>query len=439
MVDEKKDPDDKPRASLKPGKQIDDDDEDELPPKSSKPAAKASPVEDLAPAPVSHAAPPLPKRGWGEPLARLDKRWTKVEAQLCAAVLVAEIFALCIWILLKGMAAGYTGGEDKSGLVLRGLVGAVVLGMVAHKLFKPKDPNDEAQEKKYAVITTVAVLVGLFAGRAWANLGADYSSNFLNWMQTASSLTLIGGLRGAATRLTLWLALLGASLATAQGKHINVDVVMRFLPVSFRVPVAVLGWLAAATMCLAGVWGFFDHIAIADFHAPIVQPCPNDAAQSCDVSAGERITHVKKEIGKDLFLLGRQISLDFKTIPKVLTGQKYNEYFGAKDWNAWVDGSAWQDHYPADAVAGLKMPDTEPQQTRLPIITIPGSAENVPELLVKDLNFIFPFGLFMIALRFILRSLLALSGHVRVDPDAAHGEEDVEDKQLEQHGGKVAS
>ena len=57
----------------------------------------------------------------------------------------------------------------------------------------------------------------------------SYFSNALNWLQSASTLTLLGGLRGLATRFTLWLALLGASLATAQGKHINVDVVMRFL------------------------------------------------------------------------------------------------------------------------------------------------------------------------------------------------------------------
>ena len=37
-------------------------------------------------------------------------------------------------------------------------------------------------------------------------------------------------------RFTLWLALLGASVATAQGKHINVDVVMRFLSPRARVP-----------------------------------------------------------------------------------------------------------------------------------------------------------------------------------------------------------
>ena len=167
----------------------------------------------------------------------------------------------------------------------------------------------------------------------------------------------------------------------------------------------------------------------------MTKPCPHDESATCEATAGERIAHVREEVGKDLFLLGRQVSLDFKSFPKVLVGTKYNEYLGTKEWNAWVDGASWKAHYPEEAVEGLKMPEMEgEEQTRLPVISIPGAVENVPELLVKDLNFIFPFGLFMIALRFLLRALLAISGHVRVDPDAAHGEGDVEEKQLEQHG-----
>jgi len=380
-------------------------------------------------------APDRPPPAWGAPLAAFDRVWTHFEARVCAWVLIGEIVALCIWILLKGMAAGYSGGEDKSGLVLRALVGAVVLGLIAHKVLKPKDETDAAAMRKYSIGTTVCVLVGLLASFAWADWGAAYCSNLLNWMQSASVLTLIGGLRGVATRLTLWLALLGASLATAQGKHINVDVVMRFLTPRMRVPVAVLGWTAAAVVCFAGVWGFFDNIAIVDFHAPVTEPCAADPAQTCDVPAGARIAHVGKELGGDLFLLGRQISLDWKTFPKVVGGQNYNEYLGATEWNEWLAAGAWKERYPADAVDAMHLPDG---QTRAPLISIPGAAENVQELLVKELNFIFPFGLLMIGLRFILRSLLALSGQVRVDPDAAHGEQEVEETQLEKHGAPSA-
>jgi hypothetical protein len=37
------------------------------------------------------------------------------------------------------------------------------------------------------------------------------------------------------------------------------------------------------------------------------------------------------------------------------------------------------------------------------------------------------FGWFMTALRFLLRFVLVLIGHVRVDPDLAHGEDEVEE------------
>ena len=110
-------------------------------------------------------------------------------------------------------------------------------------------------------------------------------------------MTLLGGLRGLATRLTLWLALLGGSLATAQGKHINVDVVMRFLTPRLRLPVALIGWLVAALVCLSGAWGFIDHIAIAEFKL------------SEDVTASERVSKMEHEFARDMFLLRQQMKL----------------------------------------------------------------------------------------------------------------------------------
>jgi len=368
--------------------------------------------------PDTEAAPGVPKRAWGEPLKRLDRAWTALESRLCAAVLLAEIAALCLWISLKGLSAEYTPGSgDKSGLVYRALLGAAVLGVAANRAFRGRARHD--------VAVTAAVVLGALGARAWANVGSEYFANLLNWMQSASFLTLIGGVSGIAKRLTLWLALLGASLATGQGKHINVDVVMRFLTPKLRVPVAVVGWLTAAVVCAAGVWGFFDHIAIESFRAPATAPCPEDPNKTCDVPPGAKIATVQGEMGKDLFLAGRQLSLDVRSFPRVIAGTKYDTYLHAAEWNAWMAGGGWEAHYDRDAVASLKMSEDAPEQTHLPIISIPGSAENVPGLLVKDLNFIFPFGLFIIALRFVLRALLAISGQVRVDPDAAHGDDDV--------------
>ena len=387
----------------------------------------------------------LAPRAWGAPLARLDARWTRLEARLAAAVLLSEILALCAWISLKGLSAEYqVGGQGEknvSGLVFRGLIGAIVLGLLAKKATEPKAPpgderplRPERQEKavlRQNVVVTGAVVLGLASSRLWANGGVEYFENFLNWLQSASLLMLIGGLRGVATRLTLWLALLGASLATANGKHINIDVVMRFLTPRMRVPVAVLGWVAASVMCIAGSWGFVDHIAIALFHVHPFEPCEdgsNEKSRSapagmCTTTTSSKLGHVTHHLGIDWFVIRRQMSLDLRSFPRVITGTKYNGYLSNADWNTWVAGGDWDAHFPAEQVAGLMAPTDRPNEMHIPAVSIPGGQE-VRGLLIKDADLIFPFGLLMIALRFLLRSLLALSGHVEVDPDSAHKEDD---------------
>jgi TRAP-type C4-dicarboxylate transport system permease small subunit len=384
----------------------------------------------------------LPRAGnakaWGDPLARFDAAWTKLEARLAAAVLIAEILALCAWISLKGLSAEYApaeGDRNFSGVVFRGLITAIVLGLVALRFVRPKmGPSEPGHDRALArqnVVVTIAVLVGLVSGRLWANGGVEYFSNFLNWMQNASLLMLIGGLRGVATRLTLWLALLGGSLATGNGKHINIDVVMRFLTPKMRVPVAILGWVAAAVMCIAGAWGFVDHIAIALFHVKPMVACPDDAKKMCVTPPGDKLAEVARDMGTDLFIIGRQLSLDVHSFPRVLVGQKYNGYLTGREWNAWVDSAAWADHFPQ--VEGLKVTPERLDATHIPAVSIPGGQE-VRGLLIKDADLVFPFGLLMIALRFLLRAVLAISGHVQVDPDMAHGE----DPEVDHQGDKEA-
>jgi TRAP-type C4-dicarboxylate transport system permease small subunit len=403
-----------------------------MPDESSRASESAN--QGHAPPPPAPKLAAVPKQPWGPPLARLDAQWTALESKLCVWVLLAEIAALCFWIALKGLSSDYSaGGGDTSGLVFRGLITSVVLGMVVHKATKPKGATTETADR-HAVFVTVAVVAGLFLGRVWVNVGVDYFSNLLNWLQNASLLMLVGGLRGLGTRFTLWLALLGASIATAKGKHINVDVVMRFLPVKARVPVAVLGWTAAAVMCLAGVVGFADHIAIESFKAPATQPCPGDASDAnkdCDVPFGQKMGVVTHEVGNDFFLMGRQMSLDLRSIPHVLAGTKYDGWMKASEWNDWLKGGDWESHFKQEDVNNLLLPADQPDAVRSPAVNVPGGMEQARGLLIRELNFVFPFGLLMIALRFLLRSLLAISGYVRVDPDAAHEEEDVEEKHPE--------
>jgi TRAP-type C4-dicarboxylate transport system permease small subunit len=363
--------------------------------------------------------PEKPTLGWGEHVARADAAWQRIEARLCAGVLVAEIASLTLWISLKGLSTDYVPGANASGLVYRSILTATVLAVGVH-LATRKQP-----ERVHRIATTAAVIVGLFAGRLWSHAGVGYASNVLNWLQNASTLMLIGGLRGLATRLTLWVALLGASLATSRGKHIHVDVVLRYVPAVLRMPAAIAGQLAAALVCAFGVVGFVDYISIAEFRANAVEPCAGDPSKSCDTKPGEKLATVEHELSADFFLLGRQAALDAKSLPRVLAGEPYDKWMTAGEWNAWLDGAAWTDHYQKAAVDALHMDPSAPSALRMPQVAVPGTGEEARGLLIRELNFVFPVGLGVIALKFLLRILLIIAGRVSVDPEAAHQEEDL--------------
>ena len=361
---------------------------------------------------------PISPKPWGLPLLRFDRKWTAAEARLCWWVLGLEVLTLFFAVTLSGMSTAGD-GEAKSGVVFRSFLTALLLGTTAHFALK--------KSKFHPHGVTAAVLLGLALGPTWANVGADYFANMRNWMQNASSMALFGGVSNLAKRLTILLALLGASIATAQGKHINVDVAMRFLPPRGRVPVALFGWIFASIVCFAGAWGFVDQIAIENFRIEDTKACPGDPKGACVVPVGERLSSLKHEIGRDMFLFGRQISLDLKTAPRVLKGEKYDSFLSAADWNAWVKEGNWTAHFPEADVKGIYADESQPTK-RSPGIAIPGAIENPQELLIRELNLLFPVGLFLIAVRFVIRCLLVLSGHLKVDLNAAHAD-DVKDEE----------
>ena len=386
-------------------------------PSSPWPSARksAAPKEAVSAPAAAAVATASPRAAWGAPIDRLDRAWTKLDARLCAVVLIADAMTLVAWVSLKAMAQT---GASGSGRVFRMLAGALVFGLVAHLLARKRSERHEA-------ITAGAVAVGFLVGSRMGDLGVEYFGNLLGWLQNASSLVFFGGASDIAKRLTLWLALLGASVATGQGKHINVDVVMRFLTPRARVPVAVLGWLVAAAVCFVGVWGFFDHVAVVDYGAKLTVPCPGDAEKTCPAPPSSKVETVVKGTSRDAFLLGRQISMDLKALPKVLGGTPYGKWLTPKVWNEWVHDGGWEGHFPAEQVKGMEMDDA-PDTFRTPAVTaIPGSNDRVYQLLVRECNFVFAFGLLVMSIRFVLRSLLAIAGWVKVDPGAAHGDEEL--------------
>ena len=430
MSEEEKDPPKEPAAEpedAEPAPNVPRAEGEETPapeapkrPSSPWPSARKSEAPKAAaaastPAPAAAAATTQHKAAWGAPLDRIDRGWTRLDARLCAVVLIADAMTLFLWISLKALSHTGTGG---SGRIFRMLMTALVVGGITHVVTRKRSERHEA-------ITTGAAVLGFLLGSQWGDFGVEYFSNLLSWLQNASFLVFFGGASDIAKRLTLWLALLGASVATAQGKHINVDVVMRFLTPRARVPVAVLGWMVAAVVCFVGIWGFFDHVAVVDYRVPVDVPCAADATKLCANPPSAKIAKVWKDTRRDMFLAGRQISMDLKTVPKVLVGAPYGKYLTPKEWNEWLRGGDWESHFAAADIKAMEMEET-PDTYRTPAVTaIPGAGERVFMLLVRECNFVFAFGLFVISLRFVLRSLLAIAGWIKVDPMAAHGDEEL--------------
>ena len=383
--------------------------------KSETPPAPAVEAETSTSSPAEATSSDWPKAAWGKPLDRFDRAWSKLEARLCAFVLLADILTLVFWISMKALSAT---GKAGPGWIFRAMVCAAVVGGITHVVTRKRMARHE-------LVTTGGVALGLLIGTNLGDFGMVYFGNLLGWLQNASILVFVGGASELAKRFTLWLALLGASVATAQGKHINVDVVMRFLSPRARVPVAVLGWVAAAVVCFAGVWGFFDHLAVEEYRAPTQVPCPGEPTKQCRASASSKIDVVLHHTGRDLFLATRQLSLDLRSFPKVITGTPYAQWLTAKEWNEWLREGGWEKHFPAEQVKLMELPE-DSKEFRTPAVTsMPGGGEQILMLLVREVNFVFAFGLLMIGLRFLLRSALAVGGWVKVDPNAAHGDEEL--------------
>lgn len=353
----------------------------------------ASPDDESGGIPPGHGPPPMKGAKWADPIMAADRMWTRFEIWLALCALSLEVLSMSLWVSLKGFSAPPDHG---AGVAFRAMLGATVLGVAAHL---------GLSKQKLAVRrggTVGGVVLGVLLAKAWATFGVDYASNLLNWYQQASFLTLLGGLRGVGTRLTMLIALLGGSLATGRGKHIVIDIVTRFVGYRQRFIMALTSWTATTVVCFAAAWGFFDHISIENFGA------------RADDRAGKKVHQVFQQLGEDVFIARKQLELDFKTVPHVVfRGETYADWLTGKEWNAWVDSAGFVERYGKEATEAAKIPD---DNTRAPLVVIPGRGEPRGEL-INAAYLVFPIGLIIIGLRFIVRGLLAISGHVSVDPD----------------------
>jgi TRAP-type C4-dicarboxylate transport system permease small subunit len=330
---------------------------------------------------------------WGKPIVALDGIWTRFEIWLAMVAFALEVFSMSLWVCLKGFSAP---ADQSASVVFRGVFGAAVLGTIAHLALAKQKPAVRQGA------TVLAVVLGMVSARAWQSLGVEYASNLLNWYQQASTLTLFGGLRGVGTRLTMLLALVGGSLATARGRHIVIDVATRLVVPRARKAMVLVGWAASALVCMTAAWGFFDHISIENFGA------------GADDGAGKKVGQVVTQLGEDFFIARKQVELDvMATSHVVFKGEAYSNWLTGREWNAWVDSAGFLERYGKEAAEGLKIPVDE---ARAPLVVLPGRGEPRGEL-INAAYLVFPIGLLVIALRFILRGLLVMSGHANVESD----------------------
>jgi Tripartite ATP-independent periplasmic transporters, DctQ component len=352
---------------------------------------------------------PLQGASWAKGFVRFERALTFIESRLLFVALMALVFSLVFWISLRGMA---TPLESKSaaGITFRMFVGAAVLGGLARGVAVRALKLDEV---KSALMTVVGIIVGIGTAFLWRAVGIAHFDAILNWLQEGSSLTMIGGLRGLSTRLTVVVALIGAALAAARSKHINIDVVLRFMRPAWRKPVHVLGAIATATVCFVAAYGFFDYSSIEGF------------GQNRDTTMSEKIAGVRRASSTHRFVLYKQIRLDLRAFPDVVFGGMRWDAptrMNGRQWNAWLNEAGFAEEFSKEEFESLKAPPSAEDEGRVPMVTLPGEASK--GILSHDLDLIWPLGLFWIGLRVILRALLVISGHASVEPDADEPDED---------------
>lgn len=328
-------------------------------------------------------------------LVRIDEFWTRWETSIAVGAVSLEVLSMALWVMLKGLSTP-ADSESGGGVIIRVLLLSLTLGVAARWGAR----SASVPTGRWAVAAGIGA--GVWLGTRFAYVGVDYTSNVLNWYQQACVLTLLGGLRGVGTRLTLLLALVGGSLATARGRHVVLDIGTRLMRPRMRAIVVVMGWLVSALVSATAAWGFLDHIAIEDFGA------------TAEMTAKQKMGQVGARLAEDAFITKTQLLLDFRAAPHVLLkGEPYAEWLRGREWNEFLASSGLVERYGRDKVRPLEIAESE---SRAPLIVIPGRGEPRGEL-ISAANLVFPIGLVVIALRFLLRALLVLTGQADTAPD----------------------
>lgn len=289
---------------------------------------------------------------------RLDRALARLEAAVISGALGALVVSLAAWVALKGLSSRTT-DDFIAGLVFRALTGAGVLGALTWRF------------SKRTGLTVLAAFIGAALSWAWRDVGVEWASNVLGWLQDGSLLTWLGGLRGLGTRLTLVLAMTGAAVATSQGKHVSIDFLTRLFTEKARRWLGLAGGIIAALVCTLAAYGFWDFLSV-------------------DALGGTPRATLSRHTGYAI----KQLALDVKMAPRVLSGSRWDQSLTGAEWNDWL----------GDAPEYAALKETDAATLRTPLLAVPGELPR--GLLAKDLGVVVPIGLLWLALRFVLWMLL---------------------------------
>lgn len=392
--------------------------------------AVASTSSDTSSPPIESSA-----ASWTRPLVKIDALGTRIETVLVLALLILAIFYMSGWVTLNAF-------HTKGGKLAR-FPGAIAL--FSGLAWLTTWARDKARKPIHGVFAVAIGALGVVL--LWASRHGEYFSNVAHWLSESSLIAQMGPPQIVSARLfTIWIALLGGSLATSAGRQINIDVVMRFLGPKPRLVIVLLGYTLATAACFTVSWGFLDYLAITRFH--------------CDSAAkpASKLADIGSAMKRHAFVARKQIALDARAFTHVvLKGEAYDKWYRGSDWNAEVNEGGWVDAYPppttSTPAAGAPPYPTKPcldakeiealvakggstnpdwhlpsvcdqsdGGTRAPLATAPEPDDRAP--LEADLSLLFPWGFLIIGCRFILRALLAIGGAVSTDPNAAHAPED---------------
>ena len=317
---------------------------------------------------------PVSGPNWGKPLCAFRRSLAGVGvAALCGRPRRRGRRLSRSWVFLRGLASDYFPGENAAGLICRRILTAAS----ARHARAPRHARPRARRSIGAGGQRRDVpwhVRGRPLGARRRRRGRRTCST---GCRTRRSLMLIGGLRGSGHAAD--------ALARVPGRvarHVAGEAHPRRRPAPLRAAEAARAH-GASSAGSAPRWSALRAPSAASSTTSPSRSSRRRASEPCPGDATAGVRHARerearrwsrRETSADFFLLGRQASLDVRSLPHVLAGSPYDDVDDARaEWNAWLDGADWTSHFDKAAVDAQKMDVSAPGAAHMPAVEVPGS------------------------------------------------------------------